>query len=306
MKHRNIVGPYVVKGVLIGLFFPLLAIVICVYILSPEGAELTLRMIHKDYPLMWIIDLAPFVLGIISYFVGTNINELNNKFVDRIQDVNETLVTRNSELENVIKEKEVLFKEVHHRVKNNLQVVTSLLRLQSRHVEDPVSKKLFKNCQYRIKSMSMIHEMLYKSQDISKINYSNYIQKLISGLVVSMKGEAHNITLSIEVPEIRLDINTSIPLGLLINEIITNALKYGIPRDSLGHIYLKMTKTEDQRLKIVIGDDGLGFADEVNFETTNSLGLKLINKLTTQLKGSIEKLKDKKGTHYILLFQEIE
>lgn len=306
MKRRNIVGPYVIKGVLIGLFFPLLAMFICVFFLYPEEVEVTLMGIHENFPLMWIIDSAPFVLGVISYFVGTSVNELNNRFVEKIQGVNETLVVKNSELENVIKEKEVLLKEVHHRVKNNLQVVTSLLNLQSRHIKEPKSKKLFKNCQYRIKSMSMIHEMLYQSQDISKIKYADYIRKLISELVVSMKGETNNITLSIEVPEIRLGIDTSIPLGLLINEIVTNSLKYGIPGDAPGYLSLEMTKNGDENFKIVIGDDGIGFTDEINSKTTNSLGLKLIEKLTSQLNGSIEKIKNKRGTYYVILFKEIE
>ena len=262
--------------------------------------------IHKDFPLLWIIDSAPFVLGIISFFVGTEINKIDNKYLQKIKEANQALVLKNSEQKSLIKEKEVLLKEVHHRVKNNLQVVTSLLSLQARHTNDPQSEKLFKNCQYRIKSMSMIHEMLYKSQDLSRINYVEYINKLIAELVVSMKGVEHNIEINIEVEELKLSLETSIPLGLLVNEIITNSLKYGVIGDAPGHIYFKMKKKDSNNYEILIGDNGIGFSEDINFENTTTLGLKLVNRLITQLRGSIEKVKEMKGTNYVIMFQEID
>jgi two-component sensor histidine kinase len=306
VQFKKIVIPYVIKGVLIGLFFPLLALFICIYFLYPEGYQYTLVGLHKDFPLLWIIDSAPFVLGIISFFVGTDVNRLNNKFLTEIKEANEALVLKNNEQKSLIKEKEVLLKEVHHRVKNNLQVVTSLLSLQGRFSDNSQTEILFKNCKNRIKSMSMIHEMLYKSHDVSKINYEDYINKLISELIASMKGEEHNVELKIDVQDVRLDINTSIPLSLLVNEIVTNSLKYGIIGDSPGCIYFKMKKCDSNKYNILIGDNGIGFEDEINFENTSTLGLKLINRLITQLKGSIKKIKEKKGTHYTITFQEID
>lgn len=306
MRFKKIVIPYVIRGVFIGLFFPLLALFICIYFLYPEDYQYTLMGIHKDFPLLWIIDSAPFVLGIISFFVGTEINKIDNKYLQKIKEANQALVLKNSEQKSLIKEKEVLLKEVHHRVKNNLQVVTSLLSLQARHTNDPQSEKLFKNCQYRIKSMSMIHEMLYKSQDLSRINYVEYINKLIAELVVSMKGVEHNIEINIEVEELKLSLETSIPLGLLVNEIITNSLKYGVIGDAPGHIYFKMKKKDSNNYEILIGDNGIGFSEDINFENTTTLGLKLVNRLITQLRGSIEKVKEMKGTNYVIMFQEID
>ena len=306
MEFKKIVVPYVIKGVLIGMLFPLLALFICICFLYPEDYHYTFVGIHKDFPLLWIIDSAPFVLGGISYFVGTDVNSLNNKYLIEIKDANEALDLKNKEQEALIKEKEVLLKEVHHRVKNNLQVVTSLLNLQGRYTDDVQTQVLFKNCQYRIKSMSMIHEMLYKSQDLSRINCNNYINKLISELVDSMKGIEHNIVIHIEIPDLKLGIETSIPLGLLVNEIITNSLKYGIVGDTPGEIYFKMKKKDPDNYEILIGDNGVGFDDDVNLKTTTTLGLKLINRLIMQLKGSVEKVKETKGTHYAITFQEID
>lgn len=306
MEFKKIVVPYVIKGVLIGMFFPLLALFICICFLYPEDYHYTLIGIHKDFPLLWIIDSAPFVLGGISYFVGTDVNSLNNKYLIEIKNANEALDLKNKEQEALIKEKEVLLKEVHHRVKNNLQVVTSLLNLQGRYTDDVQTQVLFKNCQNRIKSMSMIHEMLYKSEDLSKIKYVEYINKLISELVISMKGVKHNIEIEIDVPELKLGIEISIPLGLLINEIITNSLKYGIVGNAPGEIYFKMKRKNSDNYDILIGDNGVGFDDEINFENTTTLGLKLINRLLTQLKGSIKKVKGRKGTHYAITFQEID
>lgn len=306
MQYNKIVIPYIIKGMLIGVFFPVFAFFICVNFLYPKEYSYTLASVHEDFPLMWIIDTAPFVLGVISYFVGTSINKLNSSFLAEIKVINKELILKNNEQDTLIKEKEVLLKEVHHRVKNNLQVITSLLNLQGRHIEDPDFKKLLKNCQNRIQSMSILHEMLYQSQSISKIKYEDYIQKLISTLIVSMKGETNNIALTLEVHEIRLGINTLIPLGLLINEVITNSLKYGIPGDLPGELSLKMTKNDDDTFKIIVGDDGVGFTDDINFNASKTLGLRLIKKLTRQLNGSIEKIKKGKGTYYVLIFQEQE
>jgi two-component sensor histidine kinase len=306
VEFKKIVVPYVIKGVLIGLLFPLLALFICVSFLYPEDYQYTLIGIHNDFPLLWIIDTAPFVLGILSFIVGTNINNLNTKFLTEIKEVNASLLLKNNQQKSLIKEKEVLLKEVHHRVKNNLQVVRSLLNLQGRYTDNQQTEVLFKNCQNRIKSMSMVHEMLYKSQDLSKIKYIEYINKLISELVVSMKGAEHNIEINIDVPELKIGIETSIPLGLLVNEVITNSLKYGIVGNAPGCLYFKMERKNSDEYEILIGDNGVGFDNEINFENTATLGLRLINRLVTQLKGSIEIIKEKEGTHYVITFQEID
>jgi len=305
MKEANIVGPYVRNGVLIGLFFPVLAFVICFWFLTPENNSFSFKILHRDFPLLWIIDIAPIVLGLMSYEVGTKVNKLNTEFLTQIKDVNNELMDKNTLLEDLIGEKEVLLKEIHHRVKNNLQVITSLLSLQSSFIEDNQSKTLFRNSQYRINSMAMIHEMLIKSQNISKINYGQYAKNLISGLIVSMKGLDHNIELKADIKDINLNIDTAIPLGLLINEIVTNSLKYGVRNNDPGTLYIEIRVIKGNNFRMLVGDNGLGFSNKINFENSNSLGLLLIHKLSLQLNGKIEKDSDKNGTNYIVDFQEI-
>lgn len=204
------------------------------------------------------------------------------------------------------KEKDILLKEIHHRVKNNLQVITSLLSLQSYNIEDIKTKELFSYSQYRINSMAMIHEMLYQANDLSKINYGDYLKQLIDKLILSMKGHQHQIEVQLDVPNVYLNIDTAIPLGLLINEIITNALKYGIPDDSSGTLSIKIIPLESPNFKLEIGDNGIGFSETAQEETKNSLGLRLIRQLTLQLNGNIERDTQKQGTNYVLSFQEVE
>lgn len=209
-------------------------------------------------------------------------------------------------LEEKINEKETLLKEVHHRVKNNLQTVSSLLSLQSRNTSDAATKDLLKSSQNRVISMAMVHEMLYMREDISKIGYKSYVQELAEYLVRSIKGTSSNITLDIDIPDVKLNIDTAVPLGLLINEAVTNALKYGIIDDSQGHIFIKLRKSENDEYLLNIGDTGVGYSETINHKTTKSLGLKLIHNLARQLRGSIVRDITRKGTHYIVKFKEIK
>jgi two-component sensor histidine kinase len=210
-----------------------------------------------------------------------------------------------SELEERVSEKETLIKEVHHRVKNNLQTVSSLLSLQSRNIDDQQVKSFLKSSQNRVISMAMVHEMLYMREDFSRIEYKSYVQELAEYLVRSIKGTSSNITLDIDIPDVKLNIDTSIPLGLLINETVTNALKYGIVDESKGEIFIKLRKGEGNEFLLNIGDTGRGFADTITYKNSKSLGLKLIHNLARQLRGSIKRDFSKQGTHYIVKFKEI-
>jgi two-component sensor histidine kinase len=207
-----------------------------------------------------------------------------------------------------VHEKENLLKEVHHRVKNNLQTVSSLLSLQSRNTDSGPMKGLLKGTQNRVIAMAMVHEMLYMRKDISHIEYKSYVQELSEYLIRSIKGIDNNVNLIIDIPDIKLGIDTAIPLGLLINESLTNALKYGIEGDEEGEINIKLQKdSEKENCYILeIGDNGIGFPETINYKNTKSLGLKLIHNLTRQLRGTIERDTSKKGTNYIIKFQEIK
>jgi two-component sensor histidine kinase len=219
---------------------------------------------------------------------------------------NRYISSLNETVESRLYERDTLLKEIHHRVKNNLQVITSLLSLQSSFIADEEIKGLFRYSQYRINSMAIIHEMLYQSDNLSRIDYGAYVRQLASALIVSMKGGNANIDLKINAKDLYLNLDTSVPLGLMINEIITNSLKYGFKNRNTGMISIQFEKLKYPNFILYIGDDGHGFSDDLDFRNTKSLGLKLIHMLALQLKGNIEKDNKEKGTHYIITFQEIE
>ncbi|SDE62912.1 Two-component sensor histidine kinase, contains HisKA and HATPase domains [Pricia antarctica] len=239
---------------------------------------------------------AALSIGILFFLLVVQILHIKNRNISRL----------NRSIENRLQERDTLIKEIHHRVKNNLQVVASLLSLQSSFIKDEKTKMLFRYSQYRINSMGIVHEMLYKSDDLNRIDYGAYIRELVNTLIQSMKGDQSNIRLETEVENIRLNIDTSIPLGLLINEIITNSLKYGFSDSEEGTITVKMNKLSTFSYSLRIGDNGSGIPKDINFRNTKSLGLKLIHKLALQLRGNVEMDNSKIGTNYIITFQEIE
>jgi two-component sensor histidine kinase len=221
-------------------------------------------------------------------------------------DLTERIVDENLMLQNSNKEKAVLLKEVHHRVKNNLQIITSLLNLQARGIEDERTRDLFEMSLNRIQSMATVHELLYQSENFSKINYQKYLKTLVFPLLVSMKGMENNIDLRLDIEEIELNINTAIPLGLLINEILTNSLKHGIVGENQGIIYITLCKIEGDHYELLIGDDGVGFDEDLNDASVDTLGLQLIVSLSDQLSGTLIRDRSRKGTHYIIRFMEIK
>lgn len=250
---------------------------------------------YKNYKFSIFKTAAILTLGILVFLVIIYSLYQKNKYI--------TALNETSELR--LLERNTLLKEIHHRVKNNLQIITSLLSLQSSFIDDDQVKGLFRYGQYRINSMAIVHEMLYKNSDLSRINYGEYLHQLVGTLITSMKGSKNQIELKIDADDLFLNIDTSIPLGLLINEIVTNSLKYGFENGE-GMISIEVKKLKYPNFILRIGDNGAGFPDNINFRNTVSLGLKLIHKLALQLRGNIEKDNSKQGTHYIITFQEIE
>ncbi|PCJ27679.1 MAG: hypothetical protein COA97_03415 [Flavobacteriales bacterium] len=205
-------------------------------------------------------------------------------------------------LKNSIKEKEVLLKEVHHRVKNNLQVVSSILNLQSSYVKDKKTLNILRESQDRIKSMAFIHESLYQTSDFSKINFSEYIASLSKNLVHSYGVYDELVELDLSVGSVFLDLDLSIPCGLIINELVSNSLKHAFGNNKKGLIKIELfEKNENVILKV--GDNGLGLSNEINYKETDSLGLQLVMTLVEQINGKID-LNNKKGTIFTIIFKK--
>jgi len=232
---------------------------------------------------------------------------LGGVFGKDILKTHNALNTSKGEIEKRIDEKEILLREVHHRVKNNLQTVSSLLNLQAKNSNNDTIKDLVLSSQNRVNSMAMIHEMLYVRDNLSKIEFQSYVQELTEYLVKSAEGKNKNVIVNIDIPDIRLGIDTAIPLGLLINEAVTNSLKYGFAEKGNGQIDIKLKKEDDgNTYTLGISDNGIGFAKELDFRTTKSLGLKLIHNLARQLRGSVKREPSNQGTNYSIAFQDID
>lgn len=203
------------------------------------------------------------------------------------------------ELENSVvslREKEQLLKEVHHRVKNNLQIISSLLNLQSETTEDEKFLELIRESKNRIYSMALIHEMLYASKDLSRVKINDYIITLSRSVYQSFATEKYSIEFTYNIDEdLHFEIDRMIPIGLILNEIISNSLKYAFP-DKKGTICIALQKKENG-FELIAGDNGIGFADDFDYLSGKSLGMQLIHMLAEQLSAKIS-LCNKKGINY--------
>ena len=204
-----------------------------------------------------------------------------------------------------LKEKEVLLKEIHHRVKNNLQVISSVLRLQSDYVRDEKILALFNDSQNRIRSMALIHEKLYQSSNLLKINFDEYIRDLTDNLIRSYVSFSSAVTLTTNAIGVWLNIDTAIPCGLIINELVSNSLKHAFSETNQeNEIQISITSAHDNEFTLIVRDNGIGFPEDIDFRNTESLGLELVCIFTEQLDGTIE-LDRSNGTAFVITFSEI-
>jgi PAS domain S-box-containing protein len=199
----------------------------------------------------------------------------------------------------LIKEKEGLLKKTHHRVKNNMQLISSLINLQVSQIGDAKTRELFLQVKNRIKTLALLHEALYQADDLEKINLKAYLESLISS--VSSTIGAENIKFSFDIAELYVDINTGIPLGLIINELVSNALTHAFPEGKSGLIKVNLKETGDFNYQLVISDNGVGLQKNINIKNPETLGLQLVNSLVEQIKGKIEYISEK-GTTCIITF----
>lgn len=203
-----------------------------------------------------------------------------------------------------LKEKEVLLQEIHHRVKNNLQIITSLLNLQSRLLKDKQAIEMFEVSKTRIRSMALVHEKLHLSKDLNKVDFFSYVKSLVSQLIGIYGIDSSMIDIVVNAAEIFLDINTAIPCGLIVNELVSNSLKYAFSESGNGKILIDIRSYKDNRFKLIVQDDGIGLPEHLDVFNTESLGLQLVVMLTEQLQGSM-KQKKQKGTSFEIEFREI-
>ncbi|HEX9508116.1 MAG TPA: histidine kinase dimerization/phosphoacceptor domain -containing protein [Myxococcales bacterium] len=201
-----------------------------------------------------------------------------------------------------LKEKEVLLKEVHHRVKNNLQVISSLLNLQARHIEDGKALEMFKESQNRVRSIALIHEKLYQSKDLTHVGASGYLKNLVSNLLATYGVRSNAVALSVEPNDILLGVDLAIPLGLIVNELISNALKHAFVEGKRGEVRVDLQCQDHRNHLLCVSDNGRGFPRELDFRKAPSLGLQLVCTLTEQLGGSIELSRDQ-GTTFRVAFK---
>jgi PAS domain S-box-containing protein len=200
-----------------------------------------------------------------------------------------------------LEEKEVMLREIHHRVKNNMQIILSLLRIQSRGVEDKKTRGMFQQSQNRIRSMALIHEALYKSGDLAKIDFAEYVSRLTTHLLSVYREDLTHIQVKQEAKGVFLNINRAIPCGLIVSELVSNCLKHAFPGKKEGQIIIRMSTDKQGNNRLVVKDNGIGLPDGLDFREAETLGFQLVTDLVKQLEGSIE-LKKTQGTFFTITF----
>jgi len=251
-------------------------------------AVLEYRIFRKDGLVRWIRSVSNPILGADG----------------RLQRVYGTVtdITEFESLRSSLNEKEVLLKEIHHRVKNNLQIVISLMRLESRAFSEERVRAALKDLETRIRAMALVHEHLYHSSDLAKIGFKDYLKGLCEELFRTYGADGGKIRLEIDAEAVALDIERAIPCGLIINELLTNAIKYAFPGDRKGVLRVAIRNTSANEVEIVVSDDGIGIPETLDIRNAKTLGLQLVTTLAeNQLKGRIE-LERAGGTRFGIRF----
>ena len=214
-----------------------------------------------------------------------------------VRDITERKKTE-EQIKASLKEKEVLLSEIHHRVKNNMQVISSLLKIQSDKIKDKQYADMFKDSNDRIRSMSLVHEKLYRSKDFANVDFNGYVKTLVNGLFRSYGIDTNKIKAKIEIKDVSLGVDTAVPCGLLINELVSNSLKYAFPEEKNGEIRIALRSINEDEFELIVSDDGLGIPQDLDIKKTESFGMELISILAEdQLDGQIE-LDRTAGTRY--------
>jgi two-component sensor histidine kinase/ligand-binding sensor domain-containing protein len=268
---------------------------------SKQAVEFNFTIKTPFWKSWWFLLLALIGICAAIYFYNIYRKRKHELYKERLEKI---IRERTSEILKQRDEKEILLKEVHHRVKNNLQIINSLINIQSDYVSDPRALELFKEIRNRIRTISLVHEKLYKSEDYANINVKEYINMLVENLIETYSFDK-NIELKVDLQVEYFNLNTIIPLGLLLNEVISNSFKYAFNETNTGIIEIKLEKSLNERYVLIIGDNGKGFDNDPFTKESSTLGLELVKILSDQLNGKVEKLKQK-GTYYRLEFKPLK
>jgi PAS domain S-box-containing protein len=296
--------------------------------------EIEYRLLSNDGNWIWVLCRGTIAQtdeqGNAARLIGVNIDitsrrlmeseirSLNSVLEERVRDRTEALSKANDALEEEnaqrleaekklqasVDEKSMLLKEIHHRVKNNLQIIASLLNLQSRYIRDESTLAAIRESQNRVKAMALVHEKLYRADDISHISLLDYLKFLGTGLFQFYDARSRGIQFRLEIHDVNVDISSAIPLGLIINELISNSLKYAFPEGRKGEIAISVQK-DGHTLTVIFSDTGTGIPADLDWQNTQSLGLRLVNTLVDQMNGTIE-LDRGAGTRFTLVLHEKE
>jgi two-component sensor histidine kinase len=223
----------------------------------------------------------------VAVFVDLN---RQRRDLQRLNDALQAEIAQRRSAEEAVRharEKEVLLQEIHHRVKNNLQIITSLLRMQSRVVQDPAFSDALLECQNRVAAMALIHDKLYRARDLARVSFPEYVRDLTNNILTSYTLPASSVRVNLDVDDLSLSLDSAVPCGLILNELMSNCLKHAFPLGHSGTVHVGFHAAGDQ-LCLVVRDDGIGMPADVDLERTNSLGWRLIRALVQQLGGFVQ------------------
>lgn len=253
--------------------------------------------------------IEPVDEGILIFSVDVTEEKLKEQKLNEtnilLEEQTKQLIRQAQLLNKSLTEKVSLIKEIHHRVKNNLQIIISLIHLQSQQIKDDSFKTIFNSFEGKVGTMAMVHNMLYFEGSLLSVNLKDYVKSLCRYISLKDQENRANIDIDIKLKQQYLNVDTAISFGLLINEILSNAIKYGCSKDQPSRIYLHLNKDESDNFILKIGDNGEGISKKVLSKSKEFVGLCLIDDLIEQLEGKYQRNSDRKGTHYEIIFKEI-
>lgn len=252
--------------------------------------------------MMLALEIASSVLLFIVLLLLYRNERSRQRSKEELKDQQEDIRIKNEQIEASLQEKEVMLKEIHHRVKNNLQLVSSLLQLQSTKFDDPEVLKALEEGQGRVQSMAMIHQMLYENEDLSRINLDDYLQNLWQSVSQSFGELSPNIEVEQTRSNLVVEVDTAVPVGLIANELFYNCFKYAFDGKKAGKVKMGLSPDTDDNYRFDVIDNGNGLPPDFDERKKKSLGMRLVDMLSRQLDGSVEYIPEESGTHVKVIF----